>query len=137
MEPLEKLELTPEEQEAEARDAALMALARAMGPPPSRPFHELFPGAIAIPDLHYWSSLGKVFKVKIALNNGSDINEVGPFGTTPLHEAAAEGHLEVVRLLVEQGADVTARSSSGQTAVELASAGNHAAVVEYLQSVGA
>jgi ankyrin repeat protein len=135
MAPRKKLELTPEEQQAEARDAALMAAARALSDPPTRPLHELFPGATPIPELIYWAGVGRLFKVKIALNNGADLDEIGPFGTTALQGAAARGHLEVVRLLVEQGADVGLRSRGGQTALELAREAGRADVVAYLESV--
>jgi ankyrin repeat protein len=133
MEPRKKLELTPEEQEAERRDAALMAMARAMSSPPPKPLHELIPGSVPVPDLIYWAGLGRLFKVKIALNNGAELDQFGPFGTSALHDAAANGHLEVVRLLVEQGADVGLQSQGGQTALELARQAGHTEVAAYLQ----
>lgn len=135
MQPRKKLELTPEELEAEARDAALMAAARAMNPKPARPFSEMFPTAVKVPELIYWAITGRLFKVKIAINNGADLNEIGPDGTAALHEAAAKGHLEVVRLLVEQGADVGLQSRSGATALELARTAGRAEVAAYLESV--
>ena len=135
MEPRKKLELTPEEQEAEARDAALMAAARAMNPKPAKSFSEMFPTAVRVPELIYWSGIGRLFKVKIALNDGANLNEMGPFGTAALHTAASNGHLEIVRLLVEQGADVGLRSQSGHTALELAREAGRAEVVAYLESI--
>ena len=135
MELRKKVELTPEEQEAEARDAALMAAARAMNPKPTKSFSEMFPTAVRVPELIYWSGIGRVFKVKIALNSGSDLNEIGPFGTAALHDAASNGHFEVVRLLVEQGADVALRSQSGRTALELAREAGRAEIVAYLESI--
>lgn len=136
MEQRKKLELTPEEQEAEARDAAIMAAARAMNPTPTRSFTEMFPGAVRVPELIYWAGIGRLFKVKIALNSGADLNEIGPFGTAAIHDAAVNGHLEVVQLLVEQGADVALRTSDNRSAVELARDANHANVVAYLESLG-
>ena len=70
---------------------------------------------------------------KIALNNGADLNEIGPFGTAALHDAATNGHLEVVRLLVEQGADVGLRSQSRRPALELA---REAGLGEVVASLG-
>lgn len=134
MEPRKKLELTPEEQEAEKRDAAIMAVARAMNPNPA-PINELFSTAVRVPDLIYWSRIGRLFKVKLAINNGADLNEIGPSGTTALHDAAINGHLDVVRLLVEQGADVGLRCREGFTALELAREAGCDEVTAYLETL--
>lgn len=137
MERRQKLELTPEEQDAEARDAAFMAAARAMNPSPTTPFAEMFPTAVEVPELIYWAGIGRLFKVKVALNNGAELDQIGPFGASALHDAAANGHLAVVQLLVGQGADVGLRTPDNQLAVDLAREAKHADVVAYLESLSA
>ena len=42
-----------------------------------------------------------------ALNDGGDINVIGPGGQTPLMLAVLSGKLESVKILLEKGADVT------------------------------
>lgn len=114
------LELTPDEQQAADRDAALLGLARMLNGPNAPSLKELFPGAIAISDLEAGASGGKTHAVKLALKKGEDVNAPCVMFGTALHAAAANGHLEVVRLLVACGADAGARDGRGQTAAEVA-----------------
>lgn len=129
----EKIPLTDEEQNMEERDQALMAVVRSLNDSQSTSITNIFPQAQPMAELQYWAEIGNLGKVKIALNNGAEINAVDEYGYTALHSAAENGHLEVVKLLVEQGADVNIRTQDGKTAAELAEAENPN-VVAYLQT---
>ena len=68
----ELLELTPSEQQAADRDAALLEVVReAHGPTPPR-MRDLFPGAIRISDLVAGASGGRIHSVKLALKKGEE-----------------------------------------------------------------
>lgn len=49
------------------------------------------------------------------LQNGDDIEGVGPGGETALACAAVAGHLPVVELLLDEGASITCTDSLGRT----------------------
>ena len=115
------LELTPAEQQAADRDAAILEVARKMNGPNAPSIKELFPGEIAISDLEAGASGGKMHQVKLALKKGDDVNGNCVMFGSPLHAAASNGHLEVVKLLVAYGADAQARDPQGKTAAEVAS----------------
>jgi len=139
MAPGPRLELTREEQEAEARDQQLMAAVRRMNEAAGNanvPLDQLIPGAQRIPELVYWATLGNVGKVKQALNQGADIN-AGEEGYTALHAAAENGHPAVVQLLIEQGANVNARLQSGSRATPLELAAEHPETAALLRKHGA
>jgi hypothetical protein len=134
-----KLELTRGEQEAEAHDQQMMAVVQMMNEAAGNanvPLDQLIPGVQRIPDLTYWASLGNVGKVKLALNQGADIN-AGEDGYTALHAAAENGHQAVVQLLIEQGADVNARLQGGDQATPLDLAKEHPETAAFLRKHGA
>jgi ankyrin repeat protein len=114
------LELTPAEQQAADRDAALLDAARKMNGPNAPSVKQLFPGAIRISDLEAGASGGKMHQVKLALKKGDDVNGPCVMYGSPLHAAAARGHLDVVKLLVAYGANIQARDAEGKTAAEVA-----------------
>ncbi len=58
--------------------------------------------------------------VKLTVQWGNEVGEVGPEGRTALHGAALNTLTEVVRFLVENGADLEAKDIYGQTAMSLA-----------------
>lgn len=130
----EPIELNEEERRAAQRDEILMEVVRKFNGPNAPSIPELFPNAIPASDLDVAASCGQVYRVKLALNGGADVNESGPFGT-PLHGAAENGHLEIVRLLVEYGADVRLPNPIGETARAAALRAGHHSVAEYLRGV--
>ncbi|PKN33271.1 MAG: hypothetical protein CVU61_14230 [Deltaproteobacteria bacterium HGW-Deltaproteobacteria-19] len=70
------------------------------------------------------------------LNQGSDVNEKGADGFTPLHWAAYYGKADIITLLVSRGANVNASSPYG-TPLTLASQYGFTAAVKALLDAGA
>jgi len=63
------------------------------------------------------AATGQLETVIELLDEGADVNELGPRGSTALMFAAGGGHLEVVRELVSKGADLHVREAGGWTAL--------------------
>ena len=57
---------------------------------------------------------------RVAIEHGTDVNQVDHVGTAPLHSAAQRNYATVVELLAAHGADLNVRNSSGATALTLA-----------------
>ena len=96
----------------------------------------IFESAVQAPDVVYWASLGRVEKVKAALESGGNSNSRDESGYSALSAASENNHLEIVKLLVASGADIN-YESSGFTALKLATMAGNAEVVEYLRGQGA
>jgi hypothetical protein len=113
---------------SESREAALYNL---------RPFGRMFGFMEGTPGerLRRAARAGDLLLVKLALNEGADVDEKDQFGT-PLQAAAAVGHLAIVRLLVKSGADPCAPGASGKTPAQVARQKGHRAVAGYLRSLG-
>ena len=62
--------------------------------------------------------LGNIEAVKQHLNDGTDVNEMGKLGRTPLHLAAIESRKEIAELLIAEGADVNAKTNDGKTPLD-------------------
>ncbi|KAL9130677.1 MAG: hypothetical protein Q9217_001204 [Psora testacea] len=86
---------------------------------------------------------GKLDMVKLLLNKGADIDEIGiEHPTDPrfkedmggaLHRAVEGGHERVVKFLIENGADVNLKDVMGRTPLALAQGKKNAAIVELLK----
>jgi ankyrin repeat protein len=90
------------------------------------------PGVTIVPPLIYACIIGKIFMVKDAINNGSNLNETDEDGITPLHVAAEHGYIEIVQLLINFGADKNLRDKNGILPIELAKKNSHQVIVELL-----
>jgi len=53
------------------------------------------------------------------LDHGADVNAVGEFGWTPLHNAAYQGLTDVIELLVDRGAKTETKDKLGQTPLSI------------------
>ena len=63
---------------------------------------------------------GDLKNIKEYWNRFNDqLEQKGPEGTTPLHEAARHGHIEVVAFLLSKGANINATTSSNGAATPL------------------
>ena len=80
------------------------------------------------------SAFGNLELVKDLLNEGAEINEKGPRGSTALMFAASGGYLEIVRELVSHGADVGAEEDGGWSALRHAEEDGHRDVASFLVS---
>ena len=118
------LALTSEEQQAADRDAAVMAAARqanqANGGNRGGGLKGILTDAIEVPELEAASSLGRTYRVKLALQRGDHVNAKGVMFGSALHAAAENGHIEVVKLLLACGAERTVRDAQGKTAADVA-----------------
>ena len=128
------LQLTSEELAAETRDEAIRDVVCQINDV-NEAAVDLPDGAIPAAELEYWASLGNIAKVKLAIQNGEDVNARGDNGYTALHAAAGNGHLDVVELLIGQGASATATLDSGESVVELAALAQETRVVDFLNSL--
>jgi ankyrin repeat protein len=55
--------------------------------------------------------------IRTLMRAGASLEDVTPFGSTPLHCAANNGHLEAIRELLWAGATVNAVNNDGGTAL--------------------
>lgn len=75
---------------------------------------------------------GDLQAVEAALASGSDPNQLGERGRTPLIEAAEAGEPALVERLLRAGAEPAWRDDDGETALLKAAANDHPGVVELL-----
>jgi ankyrin repeat protein len=66
-----------------------------------------------------------------------DVNEVGRFGSQPIHVAAVRGALDELTALLDGGADVSAVGEKGHTPLHHAVGQNHLEAVKLLLARGA
>jgi hypothetical protein len=126
------VELTGDEARAAEKERSMRQLLRAMNPPGSR--SKPIEGMQAISRLELGARLNHVWRVKVAINEGDDLNERGADGNTALHVAAKEGREQIVRLLVEHGADAEVIDVNGKTPAEVAAAAGNDVIAKYLMS---
>jgi hypothetical protein len=130
------IELTKQESQEAERESTLMEMLRQLNQPAASSGVKdqgAIPGSTPLSELEAAVSVGQMWRVKVALNHGADVNEKGTLGT-PLQIAADRGDYEIVRFLVERGADYRALDSAGKTAAQRAADRKHSKVARYLQS---
>ncbi len=80
---------------------------------------------------------GNLSKVKILVENGTNINAVDGWSGTPMMYAAASGHTEIVSYLLDKGVNINARYRLGTTAVMCAAQLGHLETTKFLVERGA
>jgi ankyrin repeat protein/predicted Ser/Thr protein kinase len=80
---------------------------------------------------------GHLDGVEILLDNGINVNDSGPAGTTALIEAVDGEHMEVIDLLLDRGANVNTANSRGVTPILIASSQGNAQIASALLDRGA
>jgi ankyrin repeat protein len=75
--------------------------------------------------LHWAAAYGQYNTARLLLDNGADINKLGPEEETPLTLAANGGHHDVIRLLIDKGAHVNHPDHLCNTPLMYAARNNH------------
>lgn len=89
----------------------------------------------ALNKLLFVATEAKIAKVvKIALEEGADINAVDRYNATALHEAAANGDFTIAVILIEAGIDREIRTLRGNKAADLARKNGFIALASLLES---
>jgi hypothetical protein len=129
-----KVNLTKEEKEELKKDQELLSVVAAINSQNDSTESPLasMPGFKKIPSLIYACYVGKLFMVKDAINNGSNVNETDDDGITPLHAAAEDGNIEIVQFLLNLGADKSIVDKNGILPIDLAKEKGHKIIVDLL-----
>ena len=80
---------------------------------------------------------GRVEVAKILVRHGAQVNAVGEFGETPLHQAASWNNADIAEYLIGAGANVNAEILPGKTPLILALKFNFDEVARVLREGGA
>ncbi|WP_353777373.1 ankyrin repeat domain-containing protein [Winogradskyella sp. 3972H.M.0a.05] len=130
-----KIELTDKEKNELDKDELLLSIAASMNAKNNSyesPLSSL-PSFKPVPPVLYACLVGKMFMVKKAINNGSDINETDSDGKSPLHAAVEGGHLEIIKLLIELGA-VNQADNEGVLPIDIAKSKGYQEIVDLLNA---
>ena len=84
--------------------------------------------------LIYQSNFDNEENVKILLNNGIDVNYIGPYGTTAIILARS---IEIVKILIDAGANINMQDNNGNTILMNVSARGQSDILELLLEHGA
>ena len=60
--------------------------------------------------IHFNAIHNNIKELKKNITEGSNIDSLGEYASTPLHYACREGHIEIVKFLIENGADVNIKN---------------------------
>jgi ankyrin repeat protein len=130
------LDLSPEEKSALQQDKLMMEIVKEMNSPSQASIASLFPNAIQMSTLGYWSAIARpdaAAHLKQAIAAGDNVNEHNGDGYTALHAAAENGCIDNVKLLLANGADVAIRTTDGKFAVDLARLQGHTGIVSLFE----
>ena len=88
-------------------------------------------------ELHDAVMLGDADAVRVALEDGADVNDRDVADRTPLMYAAADGNQTIAEMLIDHGCEVNAYDRAGSTALHAASQQQHVELVRLLLQAGA
>jgi|GEM_PF-827171 len=91
---------------------------------PEKPVAPPFPDVSRIDALIMACEEGDIDFVKLLVNSGIDINEVGSEGFTPLMMSTSENASEIVEYLIKEGADVNAEVNGWTALIEAVDEGS-------------
>ena len=86
--------------------------------------------------LDYAAFMGDLNRVKLAVEQGTDINAKTDDKETVLHYAAQSGNLELVEWLVKQGCDINAKTDDNETVLHFAAQSGNLELVQWLVKQG-
>jgi len=87
--------------------------------------------------LHFAARYGEVDKVAGLIADGGEVNNIGPFGMTPLIEATYNGFAPTVRELLKHGADPNIQDNQNMTALHYAAKAGRVDIYKILLDGGA
>jgi len=87
--------------------------------------------------LHRVVIKGDLPMVRLAIEEGADLEKQDKYGYRPLHYAAKHGHIEIARLLISRGVDLNAKTHLGYTPLHWAARMEYPDMVELLIAHGA
>ncbi|MHA2072722.1 MAG: ankyrin repeat domain-containing protein, partial [Candidatus Thorarchaeota archaeon] len=80
---------------------------------------------------------GNFEDVRLAIENGADVETIDGRGMKAIHWAALRGHKDIVEILLEKGADVNGKNTAEWTPIMHASMEGHIEIVKLLLKKGA
>ncbi len=89
-------------------------------------------GKMGLSALHFAIANQSLDSAKILIENGADVNLVGPQNTTPLILASEHGYLQIAQLLISKGADPLIKGPDDYTARMVAESHQFKSLVTYL-----
>ena len=87
--------------------------------------------------LHDDARTGDIQRLKLALDQGANLEARDRTGETPLYSAAVAGQSDTVEMLIKRGADVQARNGKGLTLLHVAAYGGQIDLATLLINSGA
>jgi ankyrin repeat protein len=97
---------------------------------------DAFKNVVVVSNVEYWATIGKIDRLRAALDAGGRADSADRDGYSALHGASENGHVECVRMLLERGANPRRHTHDGLSPLDLAEMGDHAAVERLLRQFG-
>jgi uncharacterized protein len=100
--------------------------------------NQLTDGEYPSAGLHMAAQEGNFNVVKVLVENGANVNILGPVNHSAIRIAARNGHLDIIKYLIEHGADADDKLGNDKaTPLEAAAGKGHLEIVKYLVEKGA
>ena len=96
--------------------------------------HALKKDARGFSPIHFAANFNQLEIIKLLIENGADINELGPFDRQPVHWAAATKSIDVLKWLHKLGADLNCKDATNKTPLYLAVTRQQKENINYLLS---